>query len=194
MTNSHCYGHRPDPINHGMPGVAHIQHKFGAVLRLPNKFSLRDSVLSGPGIMDQSITSSCVGHSIIGAIETRLKFLGTPIPHKSPLAVYDIARCTERADENPNTPVSRLPALTDNGSIPSYAWKGLTDWGIPSYSDRPTIVEEVNDGPYLGQIENSITFKLDGAYRIVAIGSGLITAFKQAVFAGFPVTLAIQVD
>lgn len=194
MTNLHCYGHRPDPTNHGMPNVAKIQHKFGTAAQLPAKFSLRQYVLNGPGILDQIITSSCVGHSIVGAVETRLNFLGTPIPHKSPLAVYDIARCTERADEYPNTPVSQLPKLVDAGSIPSYAWKGLTDWGIPSYSERPTIVEEINDGPYLGQLEQSITFKLDGAYRIEATGSGLLTAFKQAIHSGFPVTLAVQVD
>ena len=176
-----------------MPGIEKISHKFSTTA-LPKQFSLRQYVLKGPGVLDQTQTSSCVGHGIDGAIETRLSFLGTPVPHKSPLAIYDIARCMERIDENPNTLVDQLPALTDNGSVPSYGWKGLSTWGVPGYDQRPTDVGEVNNGPFFGQLEDSITFKLDGAYRIEATGSGLLQAFQQAVFSGFPVTLAVQVD
>ena len=193
--NNHSYGHRADPANHGMPGLDQIRYKLTkATAVMPAQFSLRQYVLSGPGILDQTVTSSCVGHGIDGAIETRLNFLGTPVPHKSPLGIYDIARCMERIDENPDTPVDQLPALTDNGSVPSYGWKGLSTWGVPAYSQRPTTPEDVNNGPFLGQLEDSITFKLDGAYRIEATGSGIFQAFQQAVFSGFPVTLAIQVD
>lgn len=194
MPMIHSYGHRADPKNHGMPSAELLSHKFSRSAAFPSKFSLRQYVINGPGILDQTETSSCVGHGIDGAIETRLSFLGAPIPHKSPLGIYDIARCMERADEYQDTPVDQLPALTDNGAIPSYGWKGLATWGVPSYNQRPTDVAEVNNGPFLGQLEDSVSFKLDGAYRIEATGSGLIQAFQQAVFSGFPVTLAIQVD
>lgn len=185
-------GHRPDPDNHGMPGLEQFEKlRLAAV---PNSFSLRDSVLSGPGILNQSQTGSCVGHATDGAIETRLAFLGTKVPHKSPLGIYDIARAMERADSNPNVPVAQLPALEDVGAIPSWAMKGLTDFGVPSYAQRPTVDAEVNDGPRLAQLEDGATFELKGAYRINATGSGLLLAIKQAISSGFPVPFAVQVD
>lgn len=137
---------------------------------------------------------NCVGHASDGAIETRLTIMGTPISHRSPVWIYDVARCIERARMCYNTPNDRLPDLEDQGSMPSDAWTGIEKWGLCAYEDRPTSDETANKEPKLGMVESASEVILTGAYRIDDVGAARILAIKTALANGFPVALAVQVD
>jgi hypothetical protein len=93
-----------------------------------------------------------------------------------------------------NTPNNQLPALEDQGSMPSDAWAGVEKWGLAAYEDRPTSDDTANREPRLGMVESASEVILTGAYRIDDVGSARILAIKTALANGFPVALAIQVD
>lgn len=189
----HSYGYKQDRPDHGMPGIGNLAGKF-RVSYLPRSVDYRDKVLSSVGVMNQSQTSSCVGHAAGGAIETRLAIMGAPISHRSPVWIYDVARCIERARMCYNTPNNRLPDLEDQGSMPSDAWSGIEKWGLCAYEDRPTSDATINKEPRLGMVESASEVILTGAYRINDVGSSRIFAIKTALANGFPVALAVQVD
>lgn len=190
---SRGYGWRKDPENHGMPAFHVLAQKF-SVSAIPNSVDYRAQVLAGPGIMDQGQVGSCVGHATDGSIETRLMIAGTPIAHRSPVWVYDAARCIERARNYPNTPLDNLPALEDVGSYPSDAWQGVTEWGMAPYAERPTSNSTANDEPKLGLVESASDLILTGAYRIDSTGSSRVRAVQTALANGFPVAIAVLVD
>ena len=189
----HNYGYKQDRHDHGMPGISILAGKFKAV-HLPKSVNYRDKVLTGPEIMHQGRAGSCVGHATDGAIETRFAIMGIPISHRSPVWIYDVARCVERARVCRNTPNNQLPDLEDYGSMPSDAWTGIEKWGLCAYEDRPTSDETVNNEPKLGMVESASEVILTGAYRIDDVGAARIHALKTALANGFPVALAIQVD
>lgn len=187
------YGYKKDRADHGMPDIQSLQHKFKLVT-IPNAVDYREQVLAGPGIMDQGQVGSCVGHATDGSCETRLVIMGSPIPHRSPVWVYDVARCIERARDNAGVPNQSLPPLTDSGSEPSDAWAGISKWGIAAYEDRPTSNETANDEPKLGLVESASALVLVGAFRIDSTGAARIAAMKTALANGFPIAIAVQVD
>jgi hypothetical protein len=187
------YGYKKDREDHGMPDITDLHHKFKLVT-LPRSVDYRDQVLAGPGIMDQGQVGSCVGHATDGACETRLIIAGTPISHRSPVWVYDVARCIERARVNVGVPNQELPPLEDIGSMPSDAWTGIAKWGVAAYEDRPTSNRTANDEPKLGLVESASELILTGAFRIDSTGSSRIAAMKTALANGFPIAIAIQVD
>lgn len=190
---THGYGYKQDRADHGMPGISILSGKF-KVAAIPKSVSYRDQVLAGPGIMNQGQVGSCVGHATDGSIETRLVIVGTPLSHRSPVWIYDVARCIERARDNAGVPNSQLPALTDDGSQPADAWTGVTQWGLAAYADRPTSDDTANVEPSLGLVESASDVILTGAYRIDDVGAARILAMKTALANGYPVTMAIQVD
>lgn len=187
------YGYKKDRADHGMPDIKDLQHKFklGAI---SNSVDYREQVLAGPGIMDQGQIGSCTGHAADGACETRLVIAGTPVSHRSPMWVYDVARCIERARDNQGISNQDLPPLEDNGSMPSDAWAGISKWGIAAYADRPTSNDTANDEPKLGLVESASVLCLTGAYRIDLVNASRISAMRTALANGFPITIAIQVD
>jgi hypothetical protein len=187
------FGYRKDRDDHGMPDIQDIAHKFKLVT-VPKAINYRAQVLKGPGIMDQGQVGSCVGHATCGSCETRLVIAGTPIPHRSPVWIYDVARCIERARICYNTPNNQLPNLEDEGSMPSDAWTGIAKWGVAAYKDRPTSNATANHEPKLGMVESASELILTGAYRIDSTGSSRITAMKTALANGFPIALAVEVD
>lgn len=187
------YGYKKDRSNHGMPDIKGLQHKFKLVT-IPKAVDYREQVLAGPGVMDQGQVGSCVGHATDGACETRLVIAGTPISHRSPVWVYDVARCLERARVNFGIPNQELPPLTDSGSEPSDAWAGISKWGIAAYEDRPTSNATANDEPKLGLVESASALVLAGAFRIDSTGASRISAMKTALANGFPIAIAVQVD
>ena len=187
------YGYKKDRADHGMPDIKHLANKFKLVT-IPKSVSYRDQVLAGPGIMDQGQVGSCVGHATDGSCETRLVIAGTPISHRSPVWVYDVARCLERARVNAGVPNESLPSLADNGSEPSDAWAGIERWGIAAYDDRPTSNETANDEPKLGLVESASALILTGAFRIDSTGAARIAAMKTALANGYPIAIAVQVD
>jgi hypothetical protein len=137
---------------------------------------------------------NCVGHATDGSIETRLTIVGTPISHRSPVWIYDVARCIERARVNAGIPNNKLPPLGDTGSEPSDAWTGISKWGLAAYEDRPTSDETANNEPRLGLVESASDVILTGAYRINDTGAARIIAMKTALANGFPIAIAVQVD
>lgn len=190
---SHGYGYKKDRPDHGMPSFSVLSGKFKAI-ELPNSVNYRNQVLAGPGIMDQGQVGSCVGHATDGSIETRLVIAGTPIAHRSPVWVYDVARCIARARDNAGISNDQLPALQDVGSEPSDAWTGVSQWGIAAYADRPTSDATANDEPKLGLVESAAGLILTGAYRIDDTGSSRILAMKTALAQGYPIAIAVEVD
>jgi hypothetical protein len=189
----HGYGYKEDRHDHGMPGISVLSGKY-KVAAIPRSVEYRGKVLSGPGIMNQGGAGSCVGHATDGAIETRFAIMGAKIAHRSPVWIYDVARCIERARMCYNTPNSQLPDLEDQGSMPSDAWAGVEKWGLAAYKDRPTSDETVNQEPKLGMVESASEVILTGAYRIDDVGAARILAIKTALANGFPIALAVQVD
>jgi len=187
------YGYKKDRADHGMPDIKGLSHKFKLVT-IPSAVDYREQVLAGPGIMDQGQVGSCVGHSAGGACETRLVIAGTPISHRSPVWIYDVARCIERARVNMGIPNQSLPPLEDTGSMPSDAWTGIAKWGVAAYEDRPTSNSTANDEPKLGLVESASELILTGAFRIDSVGTSRIAAMKTALANGFPIAIAIQVD
>jgi len=142
-----------------------------------------------PGIWNQLGTGSCVGHGVLGAVLTRLALLGLLGEDRSPLGVYDLARCLERAALTPQG--RQLPELTDDGAYPSLAWQAIQRWGVPLLSERPLVEAEVNREPTIGGFEQGQLWRVDGAYRVE---DGDTLAIRRALASGFPVQVASMVD
>jgi hypothetical protein len=143
--------------------------------------------------MDQLTTSSCVGHALVGASETRFHILGQPIVHKAPFCVYDVGRCIDRHP----LPNGKLPPLTDHGCEPNQAMRGVIEWGICNYEDRPTVVKDVNKEPRLSMLEDASEFELEGAYLLYPVGdnrdermASIIGQITQTLASGYPVPAA----
>jgi hypothetical protein len=96
---------------------------------LPLEMSLEEHI---PGIFDQGATSSCVGHGIFGAVETRLAKMGmkrTAGQRASRMGIYTLARALGRA--------SASETLQDEGSFPRRAMKAVKDLGVPTEQSWP---------------------------------------------------------
>jgi hypothetical protein len=183
----HGLGYQPDPAGHCVTAARHL---LGVPAITPPSATLHAAALAGPGIMDQSITEACVAFATIGAIETRMAARHAPIPHRSPLCVYDLARAIDRVPNADGT----LPPLLDLGSMPNQAMRALSEWGVCAYDARPTDSGAVNAEPSLEELSAAAAFELAGYYRIDAFGSARVGAVRQAIAQGYPVCFAVNVD
>jgi C1A family cysteine protease len=127
-----------------------------------------------------------VGFAAAQSIYVSLKKIGILLPDfPSPQGIYTFARCIDR--------ISNDTPLSDDGSSPNQAMRGITEWGVPIMSDWPFDVATINDEPNLGEIEHASSLRMLGYYRIDN-NSTVGEMFKSAIAAGYPVPLATQVD
>lgn len=194
------YGHKPDPAGHRVTSARRLLAAALVTLgstQLPDHASLQSCVLAGPGILFQMRTSSCVGHAIVGAVETRIAFLverNLPAPkldgHLAPLGAYDVARCVDR---HPDPTTNSLPPLVDEGSEPNQAFRGIAEWGICPFGVRPTVEAMVNRDPDLLEIETGAKQLVRGPFAIPN-DSRKGDHVAAAIVAGYPVCVATEVD
>ncbi|HEY1956676.1 MAG TPA: C1 family peptidase [Polyangiaceae bacterium] len=171
-----------------LPGPArsafdHLVARLGLATS-PAPRDLRSAVLDpkGPGIFDQSSSSSCTGQATVGSTMTRLVVMGAPAPYK--LSPFD-AYAKGRLIDNPSAP------LEDTGAIPEQVTRACSEIGICAYDLRPNDPTHVNDHPTFGQIEQGLRTVVRGIYGL----RGDVEATTQiAVSAGFPVKLGALVD
>jgi hypothetical protein len=185
----HGYGHIADPVGHKVSGY----HLIASVGIIPNTFSLEQYA---PKVMNQNNSSSCVGHANSGAIVTAFASAGKPLSFvPSPVGIYTLARCIDRVPGSNGL----LPKLTDEGSMPNQAVRGLTEWGISPMKSRTDLYSDadpttINDEPDLLSLETDSATKIIGYYAITSTGAQRIKDIKNAISSGFPITFATQVD
>lgn len=160
-----------------------IRALLGATQSIPASFSLEQWV---PKIWDQGQSSSCVGWALAQAIALRCAVVGTPIRMPSPTAIYTFARAKARANTS-------IP-FTDDGSIPSYAFDGMTEWGVPSMEEWPFDPSTINHAPDFEELEEASAFKVTGYYRILSEGPQRLVDIKHAISEGYPIAFGTDVD
>jgi C1A family cysteine protease len=156
---------------------------LGAVRGLPPEASLEEHVRR---IKDQQWTSSCVGQAIATAADTRLRKLNIAAPEPSSLAVYTAARSLARFDKN--------EPLSDFGSFPRLAMKGIRDFGVPAESVWPFDPSKVDSELPWDAHQAASAFRIINWYRIDSVGQGRIEDVKNAIAKGFPVVFGTAVD
>lgn len=156
---------------------------FGARRGLPGAASLEGYVSA---VRDQLTTSSCVGQAIARAVDTRLRAIGITTTYPSALAAYSFARALGR--------LSPSEALTDDGSQPRLAMKGIRDWGLPPETKWPFDEAHVNDELPLDVMQSASGFKLAAWHRVDTIGRERVLDVCQAISNKYPVVLGVDAD
>jgi hypothetical protein len=136
--------------------------RFGVSPTLPSQVSL---VSFEAPVMDQTSTSSCVGHGTAQAVYTSAAAAGTPLPFvPSPRFLYAVVRTLERPDSS--------VALTDSGAMPSDILTVLRQFGVAPIAAPPggpysdVSDANVNDEVSLLDLETAGLKLLTGEYRI----------------------------
>lgn len=158
---------------------------FGARRTVPLEVTkLADCV---PFIADQGATGSCVGQAIGGAIDTRLRMMGkNDAPLVSRQAIYTISRSLDRLS-------AEFP-LTDDGTRPRIAMKGLKQMGVPSESRYPFNPEKINEELPWDVLQESSAHTLAAWWRIPSLGKERTEDMCQALASGYPVVFGVNVD
>lgn len=157
---------------------------LGAPRNLPPEASLEQHLR---GIRDQGQTSSCVGHAIGTAADTRLRklgFMNTPDPSR--VAIYTFARAMGRS--------SGSKKLVDDGSQPRLAMKGIREWGTPSEKDWPIDQATINDELPWDVMQKASAFRISQWHRIDSLGHGRVEDICNAIAQGYPVVFGVDVD
>jgi hypothetical protein len=137
-------------------------------------------------VWDQEQASACVGFATSRAVMVRCAVMGTPIARPSRVAPYTWARAAERAGAS-------VP-LQDQGCEPADAVAGIAKWGICSDAVWPFDMATINDEPTLEDLEDSAIVLISGSYSIDTEGADRLNDVCQALAAGYPVTIGVQVD
>jgi C1A family cysteine protease len=179
-------GHATDPLGRIASG-SHVL--FGAVpSSTPSKGGLTTGTngITPEPVKDQESTSECVGFGVAGVITETMKAAGTPLPEPvSEHSVYVPARCLDREDID--------APLTDDGSMPSQAWRSVHEFGVCGASKWPWSPKTINDEPRLDKIERMSALKFDGALKVYERDDALIARLRQMWAAKIGVFLCIQV-
>jgi hypothetical protein len=154
----------------------------------------------GPGILDQTNSSTCEGHGHASAISLDYAVAGTPIDLPSPLALYYGAQLLSGA-LNPN---GTLPPLFDQGTTPDMILKALQVFGFSSAStwgqypaNSSTLLTNPSDpnSPMVPvkpeQLHGASPLKLTGAYFITSSGNQKVLDILTVLAAGKTITDAI---
>ena len=158
---------------------------FGARRGLP--VEAMDLERCVPGVVDQGMTSSCVGQAIGGAIDTRIRRLGRwDAPLVSRQAIYTFARSLDRE--------SKTERLVDSGTSPRAAMKGLRTWGVPTAARWPFDPATINDPLPWDVMQQASTFAISAWYRIDSSGKERVEDMCQAFAVGYPVAFGVTVD
>lgn len=146
------------------------------------------------GVQDQQQCSGCVGFTFSDVIGLRMAYLGSPIPLRSGLGIYTIARAEERRD--PLNGESVTTPLTDGGSEPGLAVQGLIAYGAPSAEIWPYDPDRINAEPGWTRLEGASACLLpqDGYRAITESGGDFLTACRQMLAQGIPIPAAWDID
>lgn len=152
------------------------------VSRLPQQVDLSVHV---DKVRDQGSTQSCVGHAITSALHIRAILTGKPVAHGSPLAAYTLGRSFDIGDPNVK--------LVDVGSRPRVVVQALKLFGVPSETDWPMSIDNVNTRPAFGQIRKGIAYRA-GEYYWADDDENRVDTVKRALAGGFPVCCSLPAD
>jgi hypothetical protein len=189
-------GHIPDPpdVVARRKGFHLLKAKrgIGAAPRplSTNNRAWLDPSVGGPGVLDQSDTSSCEGHAHAAAITLEFAARGTPIPLVSPICLYTGARVISRGINADGT----LPALVDEGTEPGLVVAWMQSEGACSaatWGDYPASSATINDEPTPQRLFATADFKLNGAYFLQSSGDQYILDLIDALAAKKIITTAI---
>lgn len=156
---------------------------LGAPRGLPPEATLEHHVRS---IKDQGSTSSCVGHAIGTACDTRLRRLGLVSPEPSRVAIYSAARAYGRLDKG--------SAFTDDGCYPRHAMKGIRDFGVPAETTWPFDASKINEELPWDVHQAASAFRITQWYRIDSVGHARVEDICNAIAQGYPVVFGMGVD
>lgn len=181
------YGHIPDTDLDRQEDMRH-RHVAGLLgpnlsQAIPREVDLRWRTRP----MDQGITSSCVGHAFVAAIENTLRCRGPYLTNLSPKAVYDYARLWD----------SKSGLLFDIGCTPRSAMIGIREYGItteerwPIYkrADGSTNIDEL---PPFDVFHASSDALVTGHYR--SDDGNIVGALKLALAQQFFPVFGMDVD
>ncbi|MHB8330780.1 MAG: C1 family peptidase [Acidiferrobacteraceae bacterium] len=195
---TYCTGHIPDhpAVVARRLGLHHFRG-IGAMRTAPLGPTSNRAKLWG--IWDQHDASGCEGCAHASGVTLRLALAGTPL--SEPVSNVGLYLGALLVDRQPN-PDGTLPALIDQGTMPSSILTAMGLWGscgasawgqqpmsgATMWSD-PTTQALIEPTPEKLYAESS--FKLGGAYFIQSTGNQKILDIMAALAAGFPVSIAI---
>lgn len=171
-----------------------IRHLLGArVGQSPPEVANMEPLVSGVmGVKDQGQTGRCVAFAMARCAQIRCAITNVPLKEfSSTNCLYTVGRAKERANEG------FVPAdkpLVDEGSIPQCVVDGANDWGVCSETQWPSTLDDLNQEPSPDKLMSASQFKVSGYYRISTTGAQRVEDVKQALAAGFPVLIGVQVD
>jgi hypothetical protein len=134
-------------------------------------------------IQDQGPSNSCVGQALATSLYMRGQIAGDPIVRPSALAIYSFARMVD----------APYQALSDDGSRPRSAMRGLTEYGLVANRRWPLDMARVNEAPPLDVFHSALDSVVTDYYRI-ASGLGCSSLIRTALAKGYIPVLAIPVD
>jgi hypothetical protein len=134
-------------------------------------------------VQDQGPSNSCVGQALATSLYMRGQIAGDPIVRPSALAIYTFARMLGQ----PYT------ELSDDGSQPRMAMRGLTEYGLVANHRWPLEMARVNEAPPLDVFQSAMDSVVTDYYRI-ASGLGGSSLIRTALAKGYIPVLAIPVD
>ena len=149
-------------------------------------------------IMDQGPTSSCTGHGTAQGLYTSYNAAGTPLPWvPSPLDIYKLPRALARRPDA----AGNIPALVDEGAMPSDVLDGVARYGVgpiqaPTSDGRYSDVEpaNVNSEPELLELERDGQTIVTGLHRIDVSAADFIVQLQRAIALGVAVGIGAFVD
>jgi C1A family cysteine protease len=135
---------------------------------------------------DQRSTSSCVGNSVVKALEIKriMKHGHEAHVDLSRLAVYYLAR------ELMFPPETHI----DNGTYISHAFDALRRFGAPTEADWPWDTGKVLSPPSFMAMRNAYLHKIESFYRIRSRGEERVEEVIRCLRAGNPVVFGTYVN
>lgn len=134
-------------------------------------------------IQDQGPSNSCVGQALATSLYMRGQLSGMPIPRPSALAIYTHARLLD----------ANYQPLSDDGSRPRSAMRGLTEYGVVANERWPLDMARINDPMPLDVFQHALDSVVTDYYRI-ASGLGCSALIRTALAKGYIPVAAVPVD
>src|SRR5215210_2096940 len=183
VINGHGTGHLfdlPDPRD--WSATASGGPLFGAAARYPDSWDL---ARHGVAITDQGPESSCVSHSLAGAVDLYAMLQQLRIPPVSRRAIYALAR-------HRHTP-KQAPKLRDEGCYPRLAAEALREVGLVAY-DRLKDDFPIDERAPWDVITAGADAKVQGYYKITERRMDRCHAICRALSKDWPVPYGQIVD
>lgn len=134
---------------------------------------------------NQLDTSSCVGNSVVRALEVRRNYVAknTDLVDLSRLAVYYLSR------------ELMVPKWTDRdeGTYISTACDVLRRFGVCAEADWPFDRTKINQPPPWSAMRRAYMNKIQAFYRITSTGTARVAEVARCIQAGLPVVYGTQV-